>query len=141
MAEIIKKRSQCSLILENKKGEILLQLRDNKSTIPYPDCWATFGGQIEKGETPEEAVIRETEEEINYDLKNPEYFGNFPFENYNIHVFVKKEPYLKIKGLNVNEGQRAGFFSLEKIRKLKCAFNTLEIAEAYFKFKKNHKNK
>ena len=50
---MIRNRPQCSLILENAKGEVLMQLRDNKPSIPYPNCLGTFGGQIEEGETPE----------------------------------------------------------------------------------------
>ncbi|MDR2017692.1 MAG: NUDIX domain-containing protein [Syntrophobacterales bacterium] len=47
-----KSRPQCRLFIENKEGKVLLQLRDNTPQIPSPDCWGTFGGQIEEGENP-----------------------------------------------------------------------------------------
>ena len=53
-----------SLILENKKGELLFYLRDNKPNIPFPHHWDLFGGYIEEGETPEQALIREVKEEL-----------------------------------------------------------------------------
>jgi 8-oxo-dGTP diphosphatase len=43
-----------------------MQLRDNIPGIIYPGCWAFFGGHIDPGETPEEAVKRELLEEISY---------------------------------------------------------------------------
>jgi len=46
----------------------LLQLRDNKQTIPYPNKWGTFGGQVEEMESPEDALIREVREELDYNL-------------------------------------------------------------------------
>lgn len=128
-----KYKPQCGLILEDKEGKILLQLRDNKAEIPYPNMWGTFGGQIEDGETPIESIKREIKEELYYDLIKPEYFGNFPFENYNIHMFRKIDLKININDLVVEEGQKGEFLSLGEIRKIKCAFNCREIVESYFK--------
>lgn len=47
-------------------SKILLFHRDNKPTIPYPDCWHFTGGKIEEGESPEAATIRELTEEASY---------------------------------------------------------------------------
>jgi len=40
------KRPQCGLILENREGKVLLQLRDNRPDILFPNLWGTFGGEI-----------------------------------------------------------------------------------------------
>lgn len=45
-------------------GAILLQLRDDRPDVAAPNCWSTIGGHVEPGETPEQAAIREMEEEI-----------------------------------------------------------------------------
>lgn len=129
-----KNRPQCGLILENKEGKILLQLRDDKAEIPFPNMWGTFGGQIEEGETPLEAIKREILEELDYCLINPEYFGNFKFEGYDIHMFRKVDSNIDINNLVVREGQRGEFLSLEEVRKIPCAFNCRDIVEAYFKY-------
>ena len=128
-----KTKSQCGLILDNGSGKILLQLRDNKSTIQYPNSWGTFGGQIEDGETPEQAIIREIKEEIDYNLTSPEYFDNYPFDGYNIYMFRKLDTTVNINDIKVTEGQKGEFLSIEQIRKNMCAFNCLEIVESYFK--------
>ena len=58
------KRIPCvSIILENVQGEVLLLLRDNKSTVVFPNHWTLVGGRVEDGETPEVAAHRELAEE------------------------------------------------------------------------------
>ena len=127
-----KTKPQCGLILENREGKILLQLRDAKPWIPYPDRYGTFGGQIEEGETALQAITREIKEELDYNLVDPEYMGNYPFHGYDIHMFRKADPSIVIEDLVVREGQRGEFLSLEGIREVDCAFNCREIAEDYF---------
>ncbi len=78
-----KTRPQCGLIIENAGGEILLQLRDNKPGLEYPNCWGTFGGQIEEGETPQGALVREIKEELDYNVENPKL--------YRVYLFIKTD--------------------------------------------------
>jgi 8-oxo-dGTP pyrophosphatase MutT (NUDIX family) len=120
------------LILENGEGRILLQLRDDKPDIPFPNCWGIFGGAVEPGETPEEAIVREIKEELNYELADFAYMANFPYDGYEVHMFYKCDPAIKLTDLNVKEGQRGEFFTLEEVRELGCAFNCRKIVEAYF---------
>lgn len=63
------------LILRNSNGEIFLQ--DRSGHRPPP--WGFFGGSIEAGESPQEAVLRETEEELNIKLSGSdvEFVGRF----------------------------------------------------------------
>jgi mutator protein MutT len=58
------------LVLYNDKKEILLQHR-SKTAKRLPDYWGFFGGGIEVGETPEQALARELLEELEYHVKNP----------------------------------------------------------------------
>ena len=127
-----KDRPQCGLLIENKEGKVLLQLRDNNPDIPYPDCWGTFGRQVEDNESPEEAIKREIFEEIGYELSEPEYFGNFPFDGYNIYMYRKIDIHLKLDCIKINEGQEGRFFSMEEIRETNCAFNCKDIVFAYY---------
>ncbi len=45
-------------------GRYLMQLRDQKPGIFYPGHWGLFGGGMDPGESPEDALARELEEEL-----------------------------------------------------------------------------
>ncbi|WP_172331920.1 NUDIX domain-containing protein [Mangrovicoccus sp. HB161399] len=49
-------------------GLLLVYLRDDLPSIPFPDQWDFPGGGREGNETPEETVLRETREEFGLDL-------------------------------------------------------------------------
>jgi 8-oxo-dGTP pyrophosphatase MutT (NUDIX family) len=51
-------------ILLSTDGRYLLQHRDNRPDIWDPDRWGLFGGAIDPGETPEDALARELAEEL-----------------------------------------------------------------------------
>jgi len=46
------------------RGRYLLQLRDMKRGIFFPGHWGCFGGGVERGESPDEALLRELDEEL-----------------------------------------------------------------------------
>jgi 8-oxo-dGTP pyrophosphatase MutT (NUDIX family) len=47
-------------------GRYLMQRRDAKPSIVLPDHWGLFGGTIETGESGEDAIRRELNEELEY---------------------------------------------------------------------------
>ncbi len=51
----------CQVVLVDAAGGILLQLRDDIPTIPFPGMWAIPGGMLEPGETPLACIVREGE--------------------------------------------------------------------------------
>lgn len=57
-----KRASSAAVIIEDELGRVLCLKSD------YKTHWALPGGVIDAGESPIEAVIRETKEEINFDL-------------------------------------------------------------------------
>lgn len=63
-------RNVSIIILYDKDKKVLLQHRSDEAKR-LPGYWAFFGGGIEAGETPEQAVKRETLEELDYVLDNP----------------------------------------------------------------------
>lgn len=61
----------CDLILMSNRKHILLIRRDNFPDIPGAGEWSVIGGQIQSGETPETAILRETKEEIGLHIISP----------------------------------------------------------------------
>jgi 8-oxo-dGTP pyrophosphatase MutT (NUDIX family) len=59
-------RHKVAIAILHQHGKFLLQLRDDLPGILYPGHWALFGGHIEPGESPQEAMQRELLEEIGY---------------------------------------------------------------------------
>jgi ADP-ribose pyrophosphatase len=65
------------ILLFDREGRLLIYLRDNKPEIPFPDCWDFFGGHIEAGETPEQALVREVSEELGVRLDRWQFFRRY----------------------------------------------------------------
>ena len=101
------KKSVVGIILKNKK--ILLQLRDNKKDIIFPNRWGFFGGEVNINEDHNFAIKRELNEELNIkDFKTLRYVNLHYSSKYNC-IF-----YVYILNLNekfvLNEGYDCKFF-------------------------------
>jgi 8-oxo-dGTP diphosphatase len=65
-------------------GRLLLQLRDSAPGRAGADRWGMFGGHIEAGEQPAEALLRELQEELGWRPKH--------FEPYTVRAVTSSEP-------------------------------------------------
>lgn len=108
-----------AIALIYQKGRFLMQLRDNIPTILYPGIWGLFGGHLEPGESPEDAVTREIQEEINYLVEQPKLFGRYSDNKIVRHVF--HFPLLvEMEALKLGEGWDFGLLTLEDINRGYC---------------------
>lgn len=96
-----------------------------------PGYWAFFGGQIENGETPGQAVYREAHEELNHKLKAPKLINDRDFilltgEKGHLYVFIDK--FCGDKSfLRLQEGQDWGWYGKTEIKDLKMIEHDREI--------------
>ncbi len=67
--------NKVALIALLEGSKILVQERKDRSK--FGEEWAFFGGSVEEGETPEQAVRREVKEELGYDLKSFDFFKKY----------------------------------------------------------------
>jgi 8-oxo-dGTP pyrophosphatase MutT (NUDIX family) len=94
-------------------GRYLMQLRDDKPGIFYPDHWGLFGGAIDDGEDGEQALRRELREELDHDVKRITYFTrmDFDFESLGAKPSVRLFYVVEMKasqldGLTLGEGRQ-----------------------------------
>lgn len=116
----MKIRKVALIVFYDNDKRILLQ--DRTGISKWGEEWGFFGGAIEKGETPEQALVRETKEELTFDLKEfkhvKKFEGNIPEVKVIAEVFVApiKNNFKKFKQ---QEGQNMKLFTLDKAEKLK----------------------
>ena len=70
-------RQIAQVLLFDRYGRLLIYLRDNKPDIPFPDHWDFFGGHLESGKTPDQALVREVEEELGVTLRKWKFFRTY----------------------------------------------------------------
>jgi len=121
----MKKASAIVLINKNK---ILLHLRDDKPSIPYPNHWSIIGGGIEIGETPLGAIERECLEEIGLVPANIKFLNkifmhpNELSEDHEVFIFLG-EIYEEVDEIVLTEGQRLEYFYFDDIKNLKMSLH------------------
>ncbi|MCK5579915.1 MAG: NUDIX domain-containing protein [Candidatus Omnitrophica bacterium] len=122
------------VILYDENGNMLLQHR-SEDTPRLPGYWAFFGGAIDAGETPCEAVRREAYEELDYVLQEPEciFEQDVVVNNQDVHMWVFVEYFSGDKNsLKLQEGQGWGWYTLEDTQPLKMIDHDRVILEKIF---------
>ena len=79
-----------SIALIDANDQILIAKRPNKKHLS--GFWEFPGGKVEKGESPEYALIREVKEELNIDINNkciaPLTFSEFNYEKFHLLLLL-----------------------------------------------------
>ncbi len=137
-ANFISVRDCVSALLTDQQGKLVIQLRDDKPGLLFPAHWATLGGGIEKGETPDQAMLRELEEEIA--PAPPVTFWRYFAHSYRVrgetrmvanHVYVGQLS-CALEDIKLYEGQRLGAFAAHEIDGLRIAYGLEVIFKAFF---------
>jgi 8-oxo-dGTP pyrophosphatase MutT (NUDIX family) len=115
-------RDAAAAIIVLDDGRYLMQLRDDKPGIFYPDHWGLFGGAIDEGEDGEQALRRELREELDHEADAVSYFTrmDFAFESLgakpSVRLFYVVEMMASDMGrLKLGEGRQMSALSPDEI--------------------------
>ena len=79
-----------SIAIIDANNQILIAKRPNKKHLS--GFWEFPGGKVEKGESPENALVREVKEELNIDINNkciaPLTFSEFNYEKFHLLLLL-----------------------------------------------------
>ncbi len=92
----------------------LLQLRDDVAGIVAPGHWGLFGGHLDPGETPEQALRRELLEEINWCAEELPYWFRHTSPTRIAHFF-RADLTVPLEALQLLEGQDLVLASAEEL--------------------------
>jgi 8-oxo-dGTP diphosphatase len=104
-----------ALALLEREGRWLLQLRDDVPGIVAPGHWGLFGGHLDPGETPEQALRREVEEEINWVAGEVSLWFSHQEPHRVLHVFHVQLT-APLETLELREGQDMVLADLDALR-------------------------
>jgi len=113
------------LLLFDRDGRLVIYLRDNKPEIPFPNHWDFFGGHLEAGETPEQALARELNEELGIEMTSFRPFRRYECFTGDAYPNVKYLYYAQIDrraaDLVLYEGQRLAAIAREERKEFRFA--------------------
>jgi 8-oxo-dGTP diphosphatase len=120
--------SDASAAIIQFRSKFLLQKRDANPDVIYGGYWGLFGGAIESGESPKEAVVREVREEINI-LIDPSWLTELAYaplgqksdRMISRFYFYDAIDESKAKDIRLTEGQDFAFFDLNELKELHVA--------------------
>lgn len=107
-------RPEVAIAILYQGDRFLLQLRDDIPTIAWPGHWAFFGGHLEPGESPDEAMYRELEEEIGYAAPQLALFQRLDDTGVVRHVYCGPLV-VPVESLVLTEGLDLGLWSVDDI--------------------------
>ncbi len=127
-------KQMCATILfTNFAGQVLLFLRDDIPQIKCPGMWDCLGGHAEEGESPEDCIRREMEEELGLNLTEPEPYKVVEYPDRIDHIFTQTLRMTEDElNKQLNEGQRVRWFSEEDVKSTELAFGFNEMVEQFF---------
>ena len=105
---------EVALAMLHQEGRWLMQLRDEIPNIVAPGCWGLFGGHLDPGETPEQALRRELLEEISWQPPEVELVMVHHIHRRTAHVF-RAELSVPLEQLQLLEGQDLALVSPEEL--------------------------
>ncbi len=114
--------ASAAAIIVTDRGRYLMQLREDLPHVSYGGWWGLFGGAIEIGETPEDALRRELLEEINLTVDSVTYLTQIAWDMRRVGLGIRQRFYFVVQGMEevlcslpVLEGAAKAFMTLDNL--------------------------
>lgn len=120
-----------NIIFLNEQNAILLQLRDNKTNIPYPNMWAIPGGHRDTGEMPLECILREVKEELGIELHEATLFAAAERSYGREHTYWTRA-HFSLEDITLSEGQGVQWFTYNEIKTMQLIYEDNTIIDEFF---------
>src|SRR5262249_9104333 len=120
-----------NMIFLNDRRQVLLFLRDDLPTIPFPNVWCLPGGHLEPGETPKDCIVREMQEELSMACHDALWFATAS-RRYGVeHTFWMRANFA-VDGIHLTEGQRVEWYTQAEIAEMRLGYEDNGIVEEFF---------
>lgn len=103
-------------------GRYLMQHRDDLPGIFFPAFWGCFGGALETGETPEQAMRRELSEELSWTPRAMQHFAtlwlDFSFAGHGLfprHFFTAPVEPEEVAAMRLGEGRNLALIAGDEL--------------------------
>ena len=106
------------LVVLTVRDAELCALLVRRDSPPFAGRWGLPGGQIERGESPQDAVSRELEEELSLYLPSLLEVGPYPYKR-SLHMVYAAEVTEPIRDWDDTELLDIGWFSVDDVRELR----------------------
>lgn len=104
-----------ALAMLEREGRWLLQLRDDIEGIVHPGLWGLFGGHLDLGEHPAQAIRRELREEIGWEADSLPFWFEHHDARLTAHYF-RSSLTVPLAELTQTEGQDMVLAGLDELR-------------------------
>lgn len=114
------------LLVRTGSGRFLMHLRDDRDGVLHAGCWAGFGGSVEAGESPAEALVREVLEETGLKLEEATFLTQVVDEHAEggrgdlVRIYVADMD-VGPGDIKLTEGAGVGVFSFDEIRSMRLS--------------------
>lgn len=121
------------VIVRTPDGRVLLQLRDDKPEIPYPNTWCIPGGMREDGESAPDCAVRELEEEMGLRVTTAQLeLVEARMRSYGHETTFAVELDVDPAAVVLTEGQAVALFTPEEIAGMSLGYEDDDVLAAFF---------
>lgn len=121
------------VIVRAPDGRVLLQLRDDKPEIPYPNTWCIPGGLREDDESALECAVRELDEEMGLRVPPSDLVLVGAGErSYGHETTFTVELDVDPAAIDLTEGQAVALFSAAEIAGMSLGYEDDDVLAGFF---------